>query len=117
MEHRRWQSDCDDGDGLLFMAPTPRSPARPGLQALVGTRRATNRAEERRAKLKAFNYRFKNNPHNLNETDNEPAYKRHGINIENDTNSSDAVQGKMTLNNENGADLKSNNSFLHDNVD
>jgi cell division protein FtsZ len=75
------------------------------------------RAEERRAKLKAFNYRFKNNPHNLNETDNEPAYKRHGINIENDTNSSDAVQGKMTLNNENGADLKSNNSFLHDNVD
>jgi cell division protein FtsZ len=75
------------------------------------------RAEERRAKLKAFNYRFKNNPHNLNETDNEPAYKRHGINIENDTNSSDAVQGRMTLNNENGADLKSNNSFLHDNVD
>jgi cell division protein FtsZ len=75
------------------------------------------RAEERRAKLKAFNYRFKNNPHNLNETDNEPAYKRHGINIENDTNSSDEVQGRMTLNNENGADLKSNNSFLHDNVD
>jgi cell division protein FtsZ len=75
------------------------------------------RAEERRAKLKAFNYRFKNSPHNINETDNEPAYKRHGINIENDTNSSDEVQGRMTLNNENGADLKSNNSFLHDNVD
>jgi cell division protein FtsZ len=75
------------------------------------------RSEERRAKLKAFNYRFKNSPHNINETDNEPAYKRHGINIENDTNSSDEVQGRMTLNNENGADLKSNNSFLHDNVD
>jgi len=76
------------------------------------------RAEERRAKLKAFNYRFKNNPHNINETDNEPAYKRHGINIENNTNSSDQVQGRMTIKeNENGADLKSNNSFLHDNVD
>jgi cell division protein FtsZ len=76
------------------------------------------RAEERRAKLKAFNYRFKNNPHNINETDNEPAYKRHGINIENSPNSSDQVQGRMTINqNENGTDLKSNNSFLHDNVD
>jgi len=76
------------------------------------------RAEERRAKLKAFNYRFKNNPHNLNETDNEPAYKRHGINIENNTSSSEQVQGRMTLNqNENGTDLKSDNSFLHDNVD
>tara|TARA_R110002050_G_scaffold78910_1_gene168716 strand:+ start:7298 stop:9325 length:2028 start_codon:yes stop_codon:yes gene_type:complete len=76
------------------------------------------RAEERRAKLKAFNYRFKNNPHNINETDNEPAYKRHGINIENNANSSDQVQGRMTINqNENGPDLKSNNSFLHDNVD
>ncbi len=76
------------------------------------------RAEERRAKLKAFNYRFKNNPHNINETDNEPAYKRHGINIENNANSSDQVQGRMTLNqNENGTDLKSDNSFLHDNVD
>ncbi len=76
------------------------------------------RAEERRAKLKAFNYRFKNNPHNINETDNEPAYKRHGINIENSTSSSDQVQGRMTINqNENGTDLKSNNSFLHDNVD
>tara|TARA_R110001592_G_scaffold72390_3_gene221130 strand:- start:9963 stop:11990 length:2028 start_codon:yes stop_codon:yes gene_type:complete len=76
------------------------------------------RAEERRAKLKAFNYRFKNNPHNINETDNEPAYKRHGINIENSPNSSDQVQGRMTIKqNENGADLKSNNSFLHDNVD
>lgn len=76
------------------------------------------RAEERRAKLKAFNYRFKNNPHNLNETDNEPAYKRHGINIENNASSSEQVQGRMTLNqNENGTDLKSDNSFLHDNVD
>ena len=76
------------------------------------------RAEERRAKLKAFNYRFKNNPHNINETDNEPAYKRHGINIENNASSSEQVQGRMTLNqNENGTDLKSDNSFLHDNVD
>lgn len=76
------------------------------------------RQEERRAKLKAFNYRFKNNPHNLTEADNEPAYKRHGINIEQGSHSSRESQGRMTLNEgEDGPNFKSNNSFLHDNVD
>lgn len=76
------------------------------------------RAEERRAKLKAFNYRFKNNPHSLDETDKEPAYKRHGIDIEQGSISRKETQSRMTLNNsEGGNDLKSNNSFLHDNVD
>ncbi len=76
------------------------------------------RAEERRAKLKAFNYRFKNNPHNLTEADNEPAYKRHGINIEQGAISKEESRGRLTLNDgEDGPNLKSNNSFLHDNVD
>ncbi len=76
------------------------------------------RAEERRAKLKAFNYRFKNNPHSLDETDKEPAYKRHGIDIEQGSISKQETQSRMTLNNSDGGnDLKSNNSFLHDNVD
>lgn len=76
------------------------------------------RAEERRAKLKAFNYRFKNNPHGLNDTDSEPAYKRQGINIEQGSLSEKSSQGRMTLQDgEQGPDLKSNNSFLHDNVD
>ncbi len=76
------------------------------------------RAEERRAKLKAFNYRFKNNPHGLNDADSEPAYKRHGINIDQNKHSQESSQGRMTLGDgEQGPDLKSNNSFLHDNVD
>jgi len=76
------------------------------------------RAEERRAKLKAFNYRFKNNPHGVSEADSEPAYKRHGINIEQGSHSEQSNQGRMTLgDSDQGPDLKSNNSFLHDNVD
>lgn len=76
------------------------------------------RAEERRAKLKAFNYRFKNNPHGINDTDSEPAYKRQGINIEQGSHSEKSSQGRMTIQDgEQGPDLKSNNSFLHDNVD
>lgn len=76
------------------------------------------RAEERKAKLKAFNYRFKNNPHGLSDADSEPAYKRQGIDIEQNTHSEKSKQGRMTLGDgEQGPDLKSNNSFLHDNVD
>lgn len=76
------------------------------------------RAEERRAKLKAFNYRFKNNPHGLSDTDSEPAYKRQGINIEQGSHSEKSSHGRMTLQDgDQGPDLKSNNSFLHDNVD
>lgn len=76
------------------------------------------KAEERRAKLKAFNYRFKNNPHGINDADNEPAYKRHGININQSAHSDQNSQGRMTLGDgDQGPELKGNNSFLHDNVD
>lgn len=76
------------------------------------------RAEERRAKLKAFNYRFKNNPNGLGEASNEPAYKRHGVDINNEKYSSKSNQSRFTLDEgENGLDIKTNNSFLHDNVD
>lgn len=76
------------------------------------------RAEERRAKLKAFNYRFKNNPNGLSEANNEPAYKRHGVDISNEKYSSKSNQSRFTLDEgENGLDIKTNNSFLHDNVD
>lgn len=76
------------------------------------------RAEERRAKLKAFNYRFKNNPHQLNEAEYEPAYKRQGIDIQQGSLSKQESRGRLSLNEgEDGLNLKSNNSFLHDNVD
>lgn len=76
------------------------------------------KAEERRAKLKAFNYRFRTNPHNLDETDRVPAYKRHGIELNQERYSSSQNQSRMRLQDgEDGPDLRSNNSFLHDNVD
>lgn len=76
------------------------------------------RAEERRAKLKAFNYRFKNHPNGINDADNEPAYKRQGVDISNERLSRQKQQGRLSVNDgENGSDLRSNNRFLHDNVD
>lgn len=77
------------------------------------------RAEERRAKFKAFNYRFKNHPFtSVDEADNEPAYKRQGVQIEDTRYSSENRSGRFTIeDSEHGTDIKTNNSFLHDNVD
>lgn len=73
--------------------------------------------EERRARLKQFNYKFKNTLNNksLDEVESVPAYKRQGIELnERDYNSpSDLVLGKDSNN-----ELKIRpNNFLHDNVD
>lgn len=77
------------------------------------------KAEERRAKLKAFNYRFRNHPQAFRDADQEPAYKRQGVDLDqNAANSQQEKQSRFRLDDgEGGPDLRSNNSFLHDNVD
>jgi cell division protein FtsZ len=76
-----------------------------------------HRADDRRRKLKEFNYKFHNNPSKIEEMEKEPAYKRLGVdlsqNAQADTNS------RMSIGTDSNDDmqLRSNNSFLHDNVD
>lgn len=75
--------------------------------------------EERRTQLKQFNHRFK--AHTLNSIDkveNIPAYKRQGLNIEDGKYSNESNVSRFSIDeNADGTDIKSNNSFLHDNVD
>jgi len=75
------------------------------------------RADERRRKLKDFNYKFHNNPSRMEEFEKEPAYKRLGIDIT--TNSQDNSTSRTSLGIDSNDDpqLRFNNSFLHDNVD
>ena len=77
-----------------------------------------HRADERRRKLKEFNYKFHNNPSRVDELEKEPAYKRHGIDLSNNTPTNNA-SSRMSLGTDSNDDLqiRSNNSFLHDNVD
>ncbi|NKI25703.1 cell division protein FtsZ [Arenibacter sp. 6A1] len=75
------------------------------------------RADERRRKLKDYNYKFQNSLNNLEEISKQPAYKRQGIDL-NETPRENKIS-RTTLG-EDGNDeirLRSNNSFLHDNVD
>ena len=73
------------------------------------------RTEERKIKLKQFNYKFVK-PRKVEDMEKEPAYKRAGIeldsNIENSISTSSLVEDD-----EGNLNLKSKNSFLHDNVD
>lgn len=76
------------------------------------------RAAERRSKMKEFNYKFRNNTSQLEEIERQPAYKRAGVDL-NHSRPGEEKLSRTTLGNGDNDELKfrSNNSFLHDNVD
>ncbi|WP_353778980.1 cell division protein FtsZ [Winogradskyella sp. 3972H.M.0a.05] len=75
------------------------------------------RADERRRKMKDFNYKFNNAK--IDEIEKEPAYKRQGVNLEETQHSSETNASRLSVGTDDNDDiqLRSNNSFLHDNVD
>ena len=75
------------------------------------------RSKERRLKMKEFNYKFNNSK--IDEIEKEPAYKRLGIDLDEVNHSSENNESRLTLNLDENEDiqLRTNNSFLHDNVD
>mgnify|MGYP000915191564 FL=1 len=80
------------------------------------------RAEIRRKKMKDFNYKFINKfNHNIDDIESQPAYKRMGVNLDEVPTSSemDKNKSRMTLGMDDNDEIqfRSNNSFLHDNVD
>ncbi|TGD57779.1 cell division protein FtsZ [Flavobacterium humi] len=75
------------------------------------------RAEERRRKMKEFNYKFHNNAARVDEFEKEPAYKRMGIDISNNPIDNNRSRMSLGLDSNDDVQLRSNNSFLHDNVD
>ena len=76
-----------------------------------------DRADERRQKMKAFNYKF--NTSKIEEIEKEPAYKRQGVSLEDVEHSSETHASRTTigLDDNEEVQLRSNNSYLHDNVD
>ena len=75
------------------------------------------RADERRKKMKEFNYKFNNSK--IDDIEKVPAYKRQGVNLEQAQHSSENNASRLSLGADDNDDiqLRSNNSFLHDNVD
>ena len=75
------------------------------------------RSAERRLRMKEFNYKF--NKSKIDDIENEPAYKRRGIELENKNYSEDneISRTSITLDENDDMKIRKNNSFLHDNVD
>ncbi len=113
-------------DELVFEKKTIKTEASTGSEGTSGSADPFNssisdllkdRADERRKKLKNFNYKFQNNRNSIDEIEKQPAYKRQGVDLD-DTPQEQKVS-RTTLSEDSNDDLqlRSNNSFLHDNVD
>lgn len=76
-----------------------------------------DRADERRRKMKDFNYKF--NTAKIDDIEKEPAYKRQGVDLDKVQHSSENSMSGTSLTTDDNEDiqLRQNNSFLHDNVD
>lgn len=75
------------------------------------------RADERRRKMKDFNYKFHNNTKRIEELEKEPAYRRQNVELNPYTAESEKSRTSLSTDSNNDLQLRNNNSFLHDNVD
>ena len=74
------------------------------------------RAEERKNKLKSFNHKF-NNPSRIDDLEKEPAFRRQGLDVTSMPNQNNQSRMSLGIDSNDDVQLRSNNSFLHDNVD
>ena len=74
--------------------------------------------EERKEHLKKFNHAFKHSLSKIDEFEKQPAYKRMGLELD-QPSSSESNESRLSVDSDKNDDiqLRSNNSFLHDNVD
>lgn len=75
------------------------------------------RADERRKKLKDFNYKFNNVISRTEEFENTPAYKRQNIDLSVEQNQFSNSRISLSTDSNNDLQLRTNNSFLHGSVD
>ena len=75
------------------------------------------RTEERRKKLKEFNYKFHNSISKVDELERVPAYKRQNIELSKGQMTGTNSRISVGMDSNDDLQLRSNNSFLHDNVD
>ncbi len=75
-----------------------------------------SRAAERKAKMKQFNYKFRNT-NTIDEIEKQPAYKRAGVELDYNRPEAKSLSRTSVEGDKSNLNFRSNNSFLHDNVD
>ena len=76
-----------------------------------------DRTEERKRMMKDFNYKFRNSASKIDDIEKQPAYKRMGIELDDTIDSGTKISRTSVNSEDDNIELRSNNSFLHDNVD
>lgn len=74
------------------------------------------RTEERKKKMKEFNYKFRNSASHIDKIESQPAYKRMGVELDSN-NTESGISRTSVSSDDDEIQLRKNNSFLHDNVD
>ncbi|MCE3278719.1 MAG: ftsZ [Bacteroidetes bacterium] len=103
---------------VMFNEPVIESKQENVIISKVEESEQLKKAQDRVAKLKELSFKLKS-PNGLSELENEPAYKRRNINLDSTPHSSESQVSRYTLSegDDKKAEIKPNNSFLHDNVD
>tara|TARA_B100000809_G_scaffold223860_1_gene233637 strand:- start:395 stop:595 length:201 start_codon:yes stop_codon:yes gene_type:complete len=66
--------------------------------------------------MKDYNYKFRNSASKIDDIEKQPAYKRAGIQLD-DVSNDINISRTSVSDDDDEIELRSNNSFLHDNVD
>lgn len=102
--------------------PSPQKKAQPGFEFLRGFKsdpavKQEEISQDRTRKLEEMSHKIKT-ADGLEELEKQPAYKRRQVELSEPATSSETEVSRYSLfKNENGVEMKQNNSFLHDNVD
>jgi cell division protein FtsZ len=78
--------------------------------------RAMDAEERRRERLRNQHVKL-NNPQTINELENEPAYLRRGVQLDNVANSNETDRSQWTIGDEDEPEMRRTNAYLHDKVD
>jgi cell division protein FtsZ len=119
-------------DDLVFKAETTRDEELPVVESLKEEEQVPNpdenktdesieeqlrKSKERILRLKDLSMKLRTS-NGLQELENEPAYKRKQMSLQDVPHSSESQVSRFTLSTEDGiTEIRPNNSFLHDNVD
>lgn len=79
-------------------------------------RKFQEREKQKKEKLRANTVKL-NNPQNIIELENEPAYMRRGVELDDIPDSGNYQSSRWTISDDDDPDIHTGNSFLHDNVD
>lgn len=116
MEFDDLQSSIDKYQRRSYLHPEELDKASKAAEQQEARRKRDELERLRKEQLRKKGPKL-NNPQTINELENEPAYLRRGVTLDDIPRSEEEEQSRWTISDDEEPEIRSNNSFLHDNVD